>query len=171
MRSKLTIAAIVAITLAAGSVALGSANSTSGSSSQRATEVIKLFAKTFQFAEIDLGTPGLSLGDQTVFSDDVSQEKGSPTIGFSGVVCSVVRIGEHASTVTVQCAATLSLHEGQIASQGLITFTEDPGASTFVIPITGGSGVFKNARGQVTVEEISETEANLMLEVLGSKGN
>jgi hypothetical protein len=60
------------------------------------------------------------------------------------------------------------LAQGQIASQGLITFTGDQTTGTFVLPITGGSGRFKNARGEVKVEEISETEANLTLFLLGS---
>jgi hypothetical protein len=167
MRTKFGIAAIVAVVLAVASVALASADSPERSADDDSVEVIKLFATEVQSADIDLGAQGFSLGDQFVFSDDLFRRKGGEKLGFDGVVCSVVRIDQQAQSTTVQCTFTASLREGQIAGQGLLTFTEGQGPATNVLPITGGTGEFKNARGEVRVEELSDTEANLTLFVLG----
>lgn len=167
MRRKLTIAVVATVALAAAAVGLASAQSTSSSSKAAATQTIKLFALTVQQAEIDVGTPGFGLGDQFVFSDDLSAQKGSEKIGFDAGVCTIVRLDDHGNTATNQCVATASLHEGQIAIQGLVTFAGEEGPGTFVLPITGGSGAYKNARGQVTVETLSETESNLTFEIIG----
>lgn len=163
MRLKLSIVAILVVVLAAGGGALASTN---GTSAKAANQTFTLFATTVQSADIDLGEPGFSLGDQFVFADDLAEAEGGPTIGTDGGVCTVVRIDEHSGAVTVQCVVTGELHGGQITVQGLVTFAEDaPG--TFVLAVTGGTGAYKNVRGQVTVEEISETEAILTFELIG----
>jgi hypothetical protein len=48
--------------------------------------------------------------------------------------------------------ATASLPQGQITVQGLIDFT-DPGP--FTLAITGGTGAYRTARGEVEVTEES----------------
>lgn len=75
MRTRLSIAAIVAVVLAVAGVALASADSSGGSSNDRSVRVINLFTLTVQEEFIDLGAPGPapSLGDQFVFSEDVSR--------------------------------------------------------------------------------------------------
>jgi hypothetical protein len=162
MRIKLGMAAVVAAVVAVVGVSLASAQS-KGTSSKG--QVIKLFALTVQTTDIDLGPTGFSLGDQNVFSDDLSPQKGSATTGFDGGVCTIVRIDEKANSATAQCVVTLSLADGQIAVQGLATFAEEGQPTTLVLPITGGSGSFSGASGEVTVELISDTEANLTVEL------
>jgi hypothetical protein len=163
MRLKLSIVAILVVVLTAGGGALASTN---GSSSKAANQTITLFSVEVQFADLDLGAPGFSLGDQFVFTEDLSETRGGPPVGTDGGFCTVVRIDEHSGATTVECVVTAELHGGQIAVQGLVTFAEDaPG--TFVLAITGGTGAYKNARGQVTVEEIGDTEAMLTFELIG----
>jgi hypothetical protein len=161
MRIKLGTAAVLAAVVAVVGVSLASAQSKGSSDGQ----VIKLFALTVQTTDIDLGPPGFSLGDQNVFSDDLSPQKGSATTGIDGGVCTIVRIDETANTATAQCVVTASLAGGQIAIQGLATFAEEPEPTKLVLPITGGSGSFSGASGEVTVELISDTEANLTVEL------
>jgi hypothetical protein len=161
MRIKLGMAAVVATVAAVVGVSLASAQSKGSSDGQ----VIKLFALTVQTTDIDLGASGPSIGDKNVFSDDLSAQKGSAKIGVDGGECTVVRIDQQSNTATAQCVVTLSLADGQIAVQGLATFAEEQGPTTIVLAITGGTGSFRGASGEVTAELISETEANLTVEL------
>jgi hypothetical protein len=161
MRIKLGMAAMAAALVAVVGVSLASAESKGSSKGQ----VIKLFALTVQMTDIDLGPSGFSIGDQNVFSDDLSPQKGSAPTGIDGGVCTIVRIDENANTTTAQCVVTASLAGGQIAIQGLATFAEEQEPTTFVLPITGGSGSFRGASGEVHVELISDTEAFLTVEL------
>jgi hypothetical protein len=164
MRIKLSIAGLVAVVLAVGAVTLAPAATTNGSSNG-GEEVIELFAEEVDSEEIDLAPDGESLGDRFVFTDDLFEEKDGEKVGFDVVECTLVRLDDPGA---VQCLATFWLDDrGQITVQGLVTFDgEDSG--TFVLPITGGSGEFQNAGGELEVEEVSETEANLTLTVEGT---
>jgi len=164
MRSRLGIAGLMALVLAAGVVALASASPTPSSSSDHSAREFTLFARTVQSADIDLGAKGESLGDQFVFSDDVSRVKGGEKRGIDGGVCTIVRMNGRTSA-TAQCVVTLSLKEGQLAVQGLVTFSEDS-PSTFVIPITGGSGAYKAAGGEVKVKELNDIDAILTVSLV-----
>ena len=68
---------------------------------------------------------------------------------------------------TSQCVVTFSLADGQITSQHLITLTGGEFAGSHVGPITGGSGEYSEASGEVTVEFLDPqgTEANITLSV------
>lgn len=167
MRSRLVVAAIVALLLGGTGVALAAARSTHRPRhSHSSSEVIRTFALTVQTADIDVGDTGPSLGDEFVFSDDLSRHKGGKTIGIDGGVCTLVRIDQSAGTFTQQCVVSATLPGGQITVQGLATFSEADETPTFTLPVTGGSGRYKDAGGQVRVEELSETEANLTVLVL-----
>jgi hypothetical protein len=157
MRFKLAAAAIAAGGLALGGVTLASADSDG--------QTIKLFTRTAQAEEnIDLGSKGFSLGDQLVFSDDVYNKKGGTKIGFDGGVCTIVRVDDAAKFAgTSQCIATLHLADGDIASQGLVTFHGNETPPPFDFAITGGTDAYKNASGFLTVDELNATDANLTL--------
>jgi hypothetical protein len=95
---------------------------------------------------LDLGSEGFSLGDEFIFSSDLWKQ--DRRVGRSGVVCTVTSV-EHEES---QCVATASFGNGQITAQGIPT-----GPERFVLPITGGSGAFSGAEGQVHVRQVSET--------------
>jgi allene oxide cyclase-like protein len=117
---------------------------------------IQLIAKTVQEADIDIPPTGeFGIGDGFVFSDDLFE--GSKKVGESGGQCTFVRLDEIAQSATIQCIATFSLPKGQITVQGLISFVgeEEP---PFVVPITGGSGAYKNAHGELRVEPVGEDD-------------
>jgi hypothetical protein len=169
MRVKLVVAGLAAGILAVGGVTLASARP-SGRSHHRGTQVFTVFAVTVQSQVLDLGPQGFSLGDQTIFADDVYDKKGGTKIGSDGVVCTVVRVTDAATgSGTAQCVATASLPDGQITIQGLVSFTGTELPAPFQQAITGGTGAYANARGQITVEELSETEANITVELRTGK--
>jgi hypothetical protein len=113
------------------------------------------------FPLLDLGEPGDSLGDQSVFSQDLF--RGGEKVGVSGVVCTLVRLEPRVSA-TLQCVATARLPGGQITIQGLPTFTDGP--STFRLAITGGTGSYREAHGVAIVEQVSETEERITFRII-----
>jgi allene oxide cyclase-like protein len=158
---KLGIAAALATLLAfAGGV------STASAAHRRAATEITLYAPAVQFKLIDLGDPGLSLGDQSVFSDDLLTERGGATVGFDGGVCSVVRVAA-ATTQSgrLQCVVTYSLARGQITTTGLVTLADGRLSGTEVAAITGGTGRYRGASGEAEVEFLSPIEVNVTLSI------
>jgi allene oxide cyclase-like protein len=105
---------------------------------------------------IDLGQPGDSVGDQQIISMDVF--KGPKRVGESHVVCTVVRAG------IVQCDNVTNLPGGQITATGLVTDAQEE-TSPFVQAITGGTGAYRNAHGQLTVSEAGPQPATLTFQL------
>lgn len=104
---------------------------------------------------------GPSLGDRLIFSADIFDRSGR-LVGRDGVDCVTVRIDITASPdkqQTVQCVATIELFsQGQITAQSLAQGTSN------YFAITGGTGKFRRARGEVLVEDVTPlVEANLTL--------
>jgi hypothetical protein len=171
MRKKLVLSATLALLLAVASVSLASATSNDDNDdNDDHTRVINLTATTVQQADIDLGKEGLSLGDRFVFSDDLSE--GGKQVGTDGVDCVIVRLDPKDATeanlkaVTQHCVVTLSLPEGQITGQALLTFTNTPTPPPFTVAITGGTGEFRTAHGEVQVTEESDTVAQLAVKLI-----
>jgi hypothetical protein len=107
-------------------------------------------------AMIDLGAPGPSAGDQQIISMDVF--KGAKRVGESHVVCTVVRPG------IAQCENVTSLPGGQITASGVVTDAQEE-TSPFTQAITGGTGAYREAHGQLTVSEAGPQPATLTFEV------
>ena len=107
-------------------------------------------------ANIDLGVPGPSVGDQQIISMDVF--KGDKRVGESHVVCTSVRAG------IVQCDNVTSLPGGQIVAAGLVTDAQEE-QSPFIQAITGGTGAYRNAHGQLTVSEAGPEPATLTFQI------
>jgi hypothetical protein len=134
------IIAVVALAVGAVTPALGSA---AGNKTIRVTAVFTEFAPN-----IDVGAPGFSLGDEVVFAGDLFQ--GSEQVGRVGVVCTFVSTA-NAAQVEAQCPGTATLPDGQITIQGVIVNR----SLNFTLPITGGSGAFDKARGQLVSRDVS----------------
>jgi hypothetical protein len=130
-----------------GIVVLGLAASSAAASSP-----LTVTGKAINFAKVDVGTPGPSLGDQQIISMDVF--KGAKRVGESHVVCTVVRTG------FAQCDNVTSLPGGQIAASGVVTDAQEE-SSPFTQAITGGTGSYRNARGTLTVSEMGPDPAQL----------
>jgi len=112
-------------------------------------KTLRLVAIQKQQQVIDLAPTGPSLGDQLVFSDTVYRNRRE--VGTDGVVCSITQIVPPYTVVTYQCVATIRLRDGQITVQGLNEFQgpSDPGPFRFAI--TGGTGAYSGASGEVVV--------------------
>jgi len=132
---------------ASGSSSQGAASRSSGHDGEHQT--IRVLAVFTEFdANIDVGAPGFSLGDEVVFSGNLL--RGGDQVGRVGVVCTFVST-QNAARVEAQCPTTSILPGGQITTQGTIVNR----SLNFTLPITGGSGRFQGAEGQVVSHDVS----------------
>jgi hypothetical protein len=137
-------AAIALIALTVG--AIGPAFGSSGDDDEQRTIRVVSVLQEEEF--LDLGAEGESLGDQLVFSSKLLKD--GDVVGHDAVVCTLVSVERQEG----QCVATTWFDDGQITLQGLINFTEDPPA----VPITGGSGKYEGAEGELHIRPVSETK-------------
>jgi hypothetical protein len=114
---------------------------------------LHLLERDVEHAELDLGAPGLGLGDQFVDTDVLEAPEGE-VVGRSAVVCSVVSVAP-----TLQCQATLVLPEGDLTLAGVVDGATGRGTTA----ITGGTGSYRQARGQAVLTTLSPTLIDLQL--------
>jgi hypothetical protein len=103
---------------------------------------------------VDLGAKGFSLGDEFIFSANLHQH--GKEVGHDGVVCTFTS----ADREEAECVATAWFSGGQITVQGLVA-----GESEFVLPVTGGSGKYEGAEGEIHIKEVSETKEILTFHI------
>ena len=150
MLNRTTLAVALAVAGAVTFSAVGFA-STSHSSGQarHGVQVIQISSVTAQETFLDAAPTDFSLGDSYVFSEDLF--KGTKRIGDAGGQCTTVRIDKDASVA--KCSETFRLPDGQIATEGLVTFDPVTGGTQFTWAITGGTGAYRTARGEVNIVE------------------
>jgi len=102
---------------------------------------------------LDLGATGLTSGDQVIFANAVSRN--DRPAGIAGGSCTVTTVDAN-NTFTASCQATARLRGGQITTQALVTFREGLQAP-FTLAITGGTGRYSGADGEVEVRQTSDT--------------
>jgi hypothetical protein len=95
---------------------------------------------------------GTALGDQIVFTSQLL--KGDTEVGHQAGVCIVTSVAR----AEAQCVATYVLPGGQITGQALIRLG-DP--TPYAGAITGGSGKYEAAEGEVRVQPVSGTRGIL----------
>jgi Allene oxide cyclase barrel like domain len=122
----------------------------------------ELTGKTLAVEQVDLGKPGPSLGDQQVITMDVFA--GPKRVGESHVVCTMVRVDAATHAFTAQCENVTHLPTGDIAATGLVTSAQEEQAP-FTQAITGGTGAYKQAHGQLTVSEAGPQPAVLTFDL------
>jgi Allene oxide cyclase barrel like domain len=145
MSRKLILATLFALPMgvAVASTALASGE---GERKKDGAQIIQLLAKTVQQTTLDLGEQGISQGDRIVFHEELSRN--GRRVGEDGGDCVVVRI--EGPALKAQCSVSFSLSEGQITGQGLVTIGS---ATTNTLAVTGGTGRFLTAHGEMLVEE------------------
>jgi hypothetical protein len=95
---------------------------------------------------VDVAPAGASLGDQVVFSEKLLV--GARHVGHEGAVCTAVSLERN----EYLCIATFSFGDGQISAQGLVLFGNP---APYAVPITGGSGKYQGAAGELRVTPVS----------------
>ncbi|WP_432011209.1 allene oxide cyclase barrel-like domain-containing protein [Streptomyces cucumeris] len=94
----------------------------------------------------DVGTRGLSVGDEFVYSDKLFQN--GKQVGEDGSSCQVTKlVGEK---ITTNCVLSVQLSDGQLTAQSLWT----KGTDTVRMAVTGGTGAYRGATGELTCNDI-----------------
>jgi hypothetical protein len=119
-------------------------------------QTIQLVAKQTNATLLVLAAPGHGpVGNQFLGTDDLYRQ--GSKVGDDATVCQFMAdLGQAGGRF--QCLVTVSLPEGQLTAQGLATLTET-GGQAFTLAITGGTGAYRTAHGEVRVAQVSETEA------------
>jgi hypothetical protein len=137
--SKIAVAVAVAGALFAVLVAVGPAGAARHDVD---TTTIRLIGHETAHAHLDLGAPGPSLGDETVFSGALLRPNGHQEIGhFEGTLTAVTPDASSRLLASV----VLALPAGQIAVEGELNFATE---TEFVHAITGGTGAYRDATGE-----------------------
>jgi allene oxide cyclase-like protein len=136
---------VAAAILAGGAVAATSQPlSVNDASIAKRTIHLREASATPKLTFVDLGAPGLSVGDHVVTTDGVVRPDGTPA-GSTEQVCTVVEPKASLFASTFDCAGSFQLDQGQITVQGAFV----PNAAESSFAITGGTGAFARARGEV----------------------
>ncbi len=152
MRNRVGVAgviALVALIVGAVSPALGSSSGGTATASTEDSDgrtIRAVFVPT-DFAEIDNGAQGESIGDDVVFSGPLLRN--GTQVGRASVICTFVLVT--ATREEAQCPGTADLPGGQITIGGVIVNK----SLAFTLPITGGSGQFQEAEGQLVSRDAS----------------
>lgn len=154
---------VISVLILAGALLLGSFALTTASANDNDSADFRLRAVSNQFANIDVGAEGESIGDYFVFSDDLYKQ--GRLVGTLEGQCTATRIDEEAGAFHQQCLVTAILPEGQLTVQGAIVFEQDAETDRATLAITGGTGRYDTAAGQVHVRFVSDTEARIRVDL------
>jgi hypothetical protein len=99
----------------------------------------------------DTGKPGPSVGDIAVFNDGLNREDGTPAGEFHET-CVLVTLADSPITSGYECSGTIALKTGTITLQGSFT----PAKPDQLDAISGGTGAFRTARGEVETQAIAD---------------
>jgi hypothetical protein len=152
-RRIITVAAALAILVVAGGTVAASERRDGGRSF---TVVERAETDTV----IDLGAPGDSLGDQLPFGNPVFDKTNTHQVGRDEGNCFRTNPG-----LAWECTWTTILAHGSLTVQG--PFYDDLRDSQ--LAITGGTGIYRNARGQMTLHTRNPggTEFDFIFRVIG----
>jgi type II secretory pathway pseudopilin PulG len=148
-RSVVLGAAVALVALVIG--AIGPAWGSSGDKDKRRTFTLEALTTEQEFE-------GTALGDQIVFTSQLL--KGDTEVGHQAGVCTVTSVAR----AEAQCVATYAFRGGQITGQALIRLG-DP--TPYAGAITGGSGKYQGAEGEVRVQPVSGTRGILTFHLQG----
>jgi hypothetical protein len=142
--------------VAVGVWAVDSANA--GTPEKGRVEVLELKVQNDQYTAADLGPAGPSLGDMDVYSGTAIKDGHS--VGRGGGSCQVIHVkGEE---LTSQCLITMEVEQGSLTMQSLWT----KGTASLDMAITGGTGVYRGARGIARFWDIATPNERVRLEIL-----
>jgi hypothetical protein len=150
------IVAVPLIAVAVGGCSAGAAEPPSRPGEQ--VEVLELEVDNDQYAAVDLGATGISLGDMDVFSGNAIKD--GRAVGRGGGTCQITHID--GAEIARQCMLTMELEHGSVTMQSLWV----GGASPLDMAVTGGTGTYRNARGTVRFWDIATPSERARAEIV-----
>ncbi|WP_067456352.1 allene oxide cyclase barrel-like domain-containing protein [Actinomadura macra] len=156
MRSLITKGAVVASVVAIGGTlaAWTTPAQAGGDTGQRG--ILHLNVRNDQYEFLDFGAKGAGVGDRYVFSDTLSGD----AAGEDGGSCEIVRV--EGEKITTNCVISLRLPRGALTVQSLWV----RGSNPLTMAITGGTGAYRNARGELVATDIQTPHEAYRLRIL-----
>ncbi|MFJ4585265.1 allene oxide cyclase barrel-like domain-containing protein [Streptomyces echinatus] len=157
--TRATLKRFLAVSLVAAVAGVGAVGSADADTAERGhVEVLELSIHNDQYAANDLGPAGPSLGDTDVYSGTAMRD--GRRAGRGGGSCQVVHIdGEKRTT---QCLITIELERGSLTMQSLWA----SGTDVLDMAITGGTGIYGDARGTARYWDIATPNERMRAEIL-----
>jgi hypothetical protein len=119
--------------------ALHGLKSSAGASTGPAT--IRITDRQFGYTRVDVGARGRSPGDNEIIFDRLyNRTITRKPIGSARFICTFT------NGITRTCIATISLPKGELVATGTVRFRQ-----FYDIAVVGGTGLYDNARGTLTV--------------------
>lgn len=112
-------------------------------------KVIKLVARPVRREVFKNGDAEVNVGDRSVFTHDLFLD--DEKVGFDGGLCTVVRVDPDG--YYIMCNVSMFLPDGTIAFQTFVQETFPP--PPFYAAVTGGTGAYKNACGEMNIDPAS----------------
>jgi hypothetical protein len=111
------------------------------SSAATGPDFIRITDRQFGYTRVNVGPHGLSPGDQEIIFDKIFNRKiTSKPIGTARFICTFM------TGRTRMCTTTVNLPKGELVAAGTVRFRQ-----FFDLAIVGGTGLYNNARGTLTV--------------------
>ncbi|MFV0132624.1 allene oxide cyclase barrel-like domain-containing protein [Streptomyces sp. HMX87] len=132
--------------VATGVLALGISSVLAFPAQARPEKVIDLAVGNDGVVHTDVGTPGLSVGDEFVYADKLFRD--GKQVGEDGSSCQVAKLD--GSKIVTNCVLSVQLPDGQLTAQSLWI----KGTDTVRMAITGGTGAYRGATGELTCNDI-----------------
>lgn len=146
MRRSLIIAIAVSASAAVAGVAIATAAQASPGRGHDSVQRLTVVEHAVTDTTVDLAPTGDSRGDQLAFANPIYDAKDKVREGSDLGSCVRTEPG-----VSWQCAWTLTLPQGSLTVQGPFL---DAGDST--LAITGGTGAFATARGEMGLHALDQ---------------
>ncbi|HEV7824610.1 MAG TPA: hypothetical protein VGP02_06860 [Mycobacteriales bacterium] len=113
-------------------------------------QTLKLVAKPSTREVYKNGDAEVNLGDRSVFTHDLLVD--GEQVGFDGGVCTVVRMDPDGAYY-ILCNVSMTLPDGTLTFQTFIREVFPP--PPFYAAVTGGTGAFAGARGEMHIDPAS----------------
>ena len=103
--------------------------------------------------DVDVGEEGFGIGDYFVLSKDPFFNRSlTKQRGYFTGDCVFVAVNEETFEATVECDVTANFNNGStITVEGPITFSEEAATLEATLAVTGGTGRYETAHGEVDV--------------------
>jgi len=127
----------------------------SGSPTLSGPGTIRVTTTMDKHTHVDLGAKGPGAGDVDFYREHIYNKRITPRpIGHSDVTCTSTGSG------STSCLGTYLLPKGKIVVGGVIASHR-----AFVLAVLGGTGLYDNVRGSLTVHPITKSEAEALFKL------
>src|SRR2546429_926656 len=151
-------ARILAMGVTIAALVLGTTVWAAGAGDISSPQTLHLVSLVKQGTILDLGPSGPSLGDEQVASGALLH--GGQQVGRFSFVCTWT--GVHTHHANEHCVGSGEIAGGQITFDGLSRTDR----SRHVWAVTGGTGTYRNARGQVLIKDVTNTKSRATIELI-----